>query len=238
MTTPDKADRETKPDGDWRSATRFRQAERIGGAEGARGQSDRRVPLTPLLIAGGAMVAVTALLRLTTDSGALAFVVGLAAGGAVLFLLLRRRSGSAGARREVAARQGVDAGAVAETLAKAEAELAAIDEAADQLPRDLAQSADEMTRAARRVLDTVAADPLDLDRARKFVVAYLPSARRAVEKYVGFGVKDAELEAQFRALLREMTETCRRQEETLRSDDRFEVEVEIDTLAERLKAER
>lgn len=233
MTTPDPQ----KPDGDWRSRTRFRQGERIGEDAPERAAPSGRIPLMPMLIAGGAMLAASAILRAMLDSGAVAFAGGLAVGALVLLVLLRRRRSPRPARA-VAPTAGVDAAAVAESLARAEAELSAIDAAAGALEPAVAQELDAMTAAARKVLDDIADDPKDLDRARRFVVAYLPSARRAVEKYVALGVKDPDLTQQFRDLVAEMTETCRRQQETLRADDRFELEVEIDTLADRLKTER
>lgn len=240
MSTPEEPKTDPSPDGDWRNATRFRQAERIDGATQPGGSSDPNAPepLLPLLIAGGAMIAATAVLRALTGSGILSFGLGLIVGLVVLIALRARQNRAERVRRQVAEARGVDREAVAAALEKAEAELATIDAEAAKLPRATTEKLGGMTDAARRVLDVIAADPLDLDRARKFVVAYLPSARRAVEKYVGLGVRDAGLEARFHALIDEMTETCRRQEETLRSDDRFDLEVEMDTLADRLKTEQ
>ena len=235
MSKPRESGDGARPQGDWRDKTRFKQGERYSGADRTRADAPQDPPsLKPVFLAGGAMVVVTILMRLVGAGALLAFLAGGAVFIVALLMQYERRDPKP-TKRTVAKGTGYDAEAVAARLQAAETDLTAIDKAARDLPSSVARALDEMTASARRVLDTIAKDPLDLDRARKFLVAYLPSARRAVEKYVALGVRDKELDARFLALVEEMSDTCRRQEETLRSDDVFDLEIEIETLSERLQ---
>ncbi|MCI4666072.1 MAG: 5-bromo-4-chloroindolyl phosphate hydrolysis family protein [Neomegalonema sp.] len=234
MNAPEQNKQKADADGGWRNAENFRQGERYGAPNETTNGQPQRASLKPVILGGFAMLATTALLSLLRVPPLFAFV-----GGAVVFLgvvYLTRKDGDAPARK-VSDAAGANAAAVQEKLDRAEAELAAIDTTRQQLPGEITRDLGEMTSAARKVLDQIAKDPLDLDRARKFLIAYIPSARKAVEKFAALGVRDPELDARFRSLVAEMTETCRRQEETLRSDDVFDLEVEMDTLSERLRAE-
>lgn len=223
--------------------TGFQQAEVFGGPEsyGSRsepvsGGGGGGRSLLPLFLAGAGMVAITVLARVFGAPGLLA--AGLGIGGFLIALVLMRRPARP-PERVIAEVEGVDVQAVRAALDTAEAELLEIDRLAHGLlDRGLRAPLSDMTASARAVLEAIAADPGDLRRSRKYVKVYIPSARAAVEKYAGLGVVDAELGARFRALVTEMTETGRRQLETLRLDDKTSLEVEMDVLVERLKAGR
>ena len=122
-------------------------------------------------------------------------------------------------------------------LDKAEAELAALDAAAQKLDRRAVSGAiRRFTGKSREVLDEIARDPTDAERSRKFLVVILPSARRSAEKFIETGVKDTELDGRFEALMGDLEAAAAKQLETLRLDEKLDLEVEMEVLADRLKS--
>ncbi len=227
--------------GSWRDATTFQQGERYRG-EPAEGAEPRRnaADLRRLFLAGGAMLAVTLVVRLLVDAPWLAFFAGLVVFGAALWFT---RPGGAAAREDAARRRQADAAPepVREALAEAEEELALIDAAAARLAARaggpaLAAKLAEVSAAGRGVLAAVLEDPDDYDRARKFFKALLPRARAAAEKFEAQKVADAALDARFAALADDVAAAFRRQEESLRADERVDLEVEMEVLADRVRA--
>ncbi len=235
----------SKPD--WRSTDRtFQQGEPYGGEDAGTahqgapatrtGAADSR--LKRLMIAGASMIAASVVLRLVGAGGFYAFIVGIAIFAAILFWPARpggAGSGHAG-RRIVSARPGVDAPRIQADLDKAEAELASLDETASKFERrEITSAIRGFTTRAREVLDEIARDPNDAERSRKFLVVILPSARRSAEKFLKTGVRDAELDARFEALMGDLEAAAAKQLETLRLDEKLDLEVEMEVLADRLK---
>lgn len=234
-------------DQEWRSAKTFSQGEPYGaqargadaGASSAgadRRPGGARMPLSPLLGAGAAMLATTFLLGLIGVNSMIAFVAGLAVFAGIL-IYTRKGAAAAAGPRTVAPKPGVDAKRVQGDLDKAEAELSAMDVAAPKFERPtVAAAIGRFTAASRAVLDEIARDPNDAERARKFLVVILPSARRSVEKFLETGVRDGELDGRFEALLGELETAATKQLETLRLDEKLDLEVEMEVLADRLRA--
>lgn len=229
------SDPQSEGTGDGSDGARFRQGTPYAAPERASGADFRR-----LALAGGAMLAATLLIRLAFDAP----IVALAAGVAVFILAyqaLRPASRSSQLRRS---RLDKAPQTVREAVAEAEEHLAAIDAAAAQLAgrRDASSDAparrlSELTAAARAVIDVILEDPLDYDRARKFFRALLPAARAAAEKYAALPAQDAELAARFDKLAADLISASERLRETLRADDRFDLEVEMEVLSERVRNE-
>ena len=222
----------------WRSATRFNQGEPHHAATGGGAGKWRR-----LLLAGSAMLVVTLLLSLF---GAPPLVAG--GLGVALFLGLMLFGGPAShadappsidADDSALKRAGVTREDLEATLAAATAELAQIDAAAQELRApDQRRALDDMTAAAREIIAAIATDPGDLRRARKFLKVYVPAARASVEKFIALGVvNDPALDAKFGNMLTEMTEASRRQRDALALDDKIDLEVEMEVLADRLTRE-
>lgn len=221
------------------SETPLKQAERYGGpaSDGAGGKPEG-LSVKSAVVGGVAMIATTAILRLVGAAPWLAAILGIGVFVAVVILWRRREKAEAArpATRVAATAPGVDAPRVTAELAEAEARLTAIDAAADGLSdRGLDAPLRAMTAKARRVLDIVAKDPRDRDRARKFFVVYLPSAEAAVRKFTALGVRDDALDARFRTLVAEMDATVERQIDALMRDDKLDLEVEMEVLADRLR---
>lgn len=224
---------EKKPES-WRGANRFRQGERYGGERSGGGTAGGEGWMIALI--AGAVVLVVIFLSLRIGAPWwLALLFGALGGGAALSITRPRMQ--AEKSREIKGIPGLSAAEIRAQLDEAEGELAAIDARAHDFPSgSLRDSLRTLTDAARDVLDMLADDPSDLRRSRKFLKVYLPSARAAVEKYAGLGVvNDPELDTKFQELVAEITATCRRQAETLRLDDRMDLEIEMEVLAERLK---
>ncbi|MEL6317831.1 MAG: 5-bromo-4-chloroindolyl phosphate hydrolysis family protein [Pseudomonadota bacterium] len=224
--------------------TGFQQAEAYGGPEsyGPRAapvdapSEGSRVGLRTLLLSGAAMLGVTVLASLFAAPSWVAFLLGVLA---FFIALAALRSSPAARRREIARVEGIDVEAVRQTLDEAEAELSEIDRLAFGLQdRGLRAPLAAMTAASRAVLEHIAADPDDLRRARKYVKVIIPTGRASVEKFAKMGVVDADLSMRFRDLVDDMREAADRQLETLKLDDKTSLEVEMEVLADRLRAGR
>jgi hypothetical protein len=237
------------PKPDWRKATTFNQGEPYGSdaadPTAPRGPSRSPAPtrgddgrLKRLLIAGASMIATSFLLRLLGVGGLWAFLAGLAVFAAILFAPGRNAGAAAPpVRRTVAPLPGVNTAFVQEDLDKAEGELAALDALAGKFERPaIADAIGRFTTASRAVLDEIARDPNDAERTRKFLVVILPSARRSAEKFLETGVRDAELDGRFESLMADLETAATRQLDTLRADEKLDLEVEMEVLADRLKS--
>lgn len=220
----------------------LRQAERYGGPmseDGAR----RRAPaasLRPVFISGGAMLAATVFAGAAGAAPMGAFVIGVACFFLTLLLLRDRPKVRAAPSRAVnvakARAAGLDPAAVARRLNEAERHLNTIEKAARALDdAPLESRVFAATTACRATLETVAADPGDIDRARKFLVVTVPSAAAAMAKYAALEVRGAELSGRFGALMDEVADAAARQRAALSRDDALDLEVEMEVLAERLK---
>lgn len=220
----------------WRERAQFERGEAYSAETGPEAAAAASGALRAAGLGALAAIAALALALLLGAPFWLALILGAAA--FLLVGLSLRRGGRTERRVAETTPLGVDRATVQAGLDAAEADLAAIDAIAQGKlsGRGLGAPIREMTAASRRVLDVIAKDPGDYDRARKFLKVYLPSARATVEKYAAFEVIDAELESRFRALLAEMRDTAKRQEDALSLDDRTDLEVEMEVLAERLKS--
>lgn len=245
---PDRNPRQTPRSG----AGGLRQAEHYGGpaSDGVRadraasGAEARGPSVVSAYVGGVAMIGTTILSGwLLQAPPLLAFLLGLAV--FVLVVAAMRpgglgRSLSAGplrADRAAAAAAGVDPARADARLADAEARLTQIEMTAAELgDRPLEDRIRAMTAAVRQTLAALAADPGDIDRAKKFLVVTIPSAAAAVEKYAKLGVRDAELSGRFATLMDEVAEAAHRQKAALARDDAFALEVEMEVLADRLRS--
>ena len=135
---------------------------------------------------------------------------------------------------------GVTPQMVEEAIEEAEERLQGIDRAAaDIADRPLRDRLGKLTARGRDILRRIEDDPSDLRRARKFLKVYLEGALEATRKYVRsqHDLGDSETYLKFRSLLDDMLTTFDRQHEKLLTNDRMDLDVEIDVLAERLDRE-
>lgn len=184
-------------------------------------------PLATLLIVGGALFA--------------------------LFLLVLRwgkaRQARDGASRPFAelrplepqpARRGVADPEVKAALGEAEARLRRLATASLRLGSAQARlTLGHIVGTTDKILDEIATDPRDLNRARRFLKVYLDGLTDVVERYAAAedAGRSASLDDNFLSLLREMEKAGDDQLARLRSHDLDRLDVTIDVLKDRLARE-
>ena len=111
--------------------------------------------------------------------------------------------------------------------------------AADIADAPLRDRLAKITARGRDILTRIEQDPSDLRRARKFLKVYLDGALEATRKYARsqHDLGDSDMYLKFRSLLDDMQATFDQQHEKLLTNDRIDLDVEIDVLAERLNRE-
>ena len=136
---------------------------------------------------------------------------------------------------------GITPDMVIEALDEARGKIEGIENAAQEIKdRPLHDRLARVTRRARDILGRIEQDPSDLRRARKFLKVYLDGAHDATVKYAQRQddlAGDSTMYVKFRSLLDDMERQFDRQYDKLLTNDRIDLDVEIDVLAERLKRE-
>ncbi len=136
---------------------------------------------------------------------------------------------------------GVTPQMVVEAIAEAEEKIDGIERAGSTLKdRPLRDRINRVSKRARDILARIEQDPSDLRRSKKFLVVYLDGALEATQKYAKTQDDlsgDADVYIKFRSLLDDMERQFDHQHEKLLTNDRIDLDVEIDVLADRLKAE-
>ncbi len=134
---------------------------------------------------------------------------------------------------------GITPDMVISAITEAEEKIGGIEAAGASLQdRPLRDRINRITKRARDILSRIEDDPSDLRRSRKFLVVYLDGALEATQKYVKSqndlsGEKDIYIK--FRSMLDDMEREFDDQHDKLLKNDRIELDVEIDVLADRLK---
>jgi 5-bromo-4-chloroindolyl phosphate hydrolysis protein len=135
----------------------------------------------------------------------------------------------------------ISADEVFAALEAAEIKIASIDAARKNINNlELDQHLRNITKKARGILETIKNDPNDLDRARKFLKVYLDGTQRVTESYAKTHSKNATtdaLDANFRRVLDSIEQTFDEQQEKLKENDRFDLDVKIEVLKTQLKQE-
>jgi 5-bromo-4-chloroindolyl phosphate hydrolysis protein len=135
----------------------------------------------------------------------------------------------------------VSADEVFEALEAAEIKIAGIETARKNIHNlELDQHLRSITKKARHILETIKNDPNDLDRARKFLTVYLDGTQRVAESYATTHSKGAitdTLETNFRRVLDSIEKTFDEQQEKLKENDRFDLDVKIEVLETQLRKE-
>jgi len=135
---------------------------------------------------------------------------------------------------------GVTPQMVEEAISEANERIDGIERAAaDITDRTLRDRLTRITSRSRDILHRIEKDPSDLRRARKFLKVYLDGALEATRKYARtqHDLGDSDMYLKFRSLLDDMQSTFDDQYEKLLTNDRIDLDVEIDVLAERLNRE-
>lgn len=135
----------------------------------------------------------------------------------------------------------VSADEVFEALEAAEIKITAIETARKNINNlELDQHLGRIIKKARNIVETIKNNPNDLDRARKFLKVYLDGTQRVTESYAKTHNKNATtdtLDANFKRVLNTIEKTFDEQDEKLKEDDRFDLDVKIEVLETQLKRE-
>lgn len=105
--------------------------------------------------------------------------------------------------------------------------------------RQLTARVDRFADTARQMFRTVENDPRDLTAARKYLSVYLGGARDATVKFVDLYDRDrtTAARADYEALLTDLETNFASRTQTLLSDNRTDLDIEISVLRDRLKLE-
>lgn len=137
--------------------------------------------------------------------------------------------------------EGVDAfqtERVARTVEEAEAHLAAMQDAVLRArDRDAEDRVARLAAVARQMFRTVEDSPQDLTAARKYLGVYLMAARDATAKFADIhgARRDDTAKADYLALIDDLIRAMEARRETLLLADRTTLDVEIETLRDRLQ---
>ena len=137
-------------------------------------------------------------------------------------------------------RFGVSTEEIMQALEDAEVRIDAIDAARRHIANiDINQQLQRITDKARAILKTIEEDPKDLDRSRKFLKVYLDGAKKVTESYAK--AKDIEqevdLKTNFMNVLDSIEQTFDKQQEELKKNNHFDLDVQIEVLKTQLKQE-
>ncbi|MCK5902504.1 MAG: 5-bromo-4-chloroindolyl phosphate hydrolysis family protein [Cocleimonas sp.] len=135
----------------------------------------------------------------------------------------------------------VSADEVIDALEAAEVKILGIETARKRINNlELDQHLKRIVKKARDILVVIEEDPKDLDRARKFLKVYLEGTQRVTESYAKTYGKEATtdvLDANFKRVLSAIEKTFDEQQEKLKENDRFDLDVKIEVLETQLKQE-
>jgi len=101
----------------------------------------------------------------------------------------------------------------------------------------LHQRVKEAAKKAEKILDNIANDPKDIRMARKFLVVYLDGVADVTSQYNKLDEDkiDQETKERLYTLLDEVQAKFDKEMERLKANDKFDLDVQIDTLREQIK---
>jgi len=133
-----------------------------------------------------------------------------------------------------------EADRVARAVEQAESLLTQTLDAAKRIgDRTIEARVERMCAAARDVFRAVEQDPRDLTRARKFLSVYLMGARDATAKFADLYARSHNAHARmaYETLLDDLEKSFGAHRETLLTEDRSDLDIEVEVLRERLQQE-
>ncbi len=129
---------------------------------------------------------------------------------------------------------------IAEILEQAEAKILAIELATSKLSSvELIQRLERITSRARDILQTIAENPKELRRARKFMYVYLDGAQKVSQGYAKTHrhMRSGELEENFRRVLITIENVFTEQHTKLLENNALDLDVQIEVLKTQLENE-
>lgn len=134
--------------------------------------------------------------------------------------------------------EGVNYEKLIKELHEAEEKLKAIEKSRDVIEdSELKSAITHATKKAEDILATIKEDPKDIRIARKFMVVYLDGVKDVIHRYNS--IEKENLDSSFRQrlieLLHEAAERFDRELDRLKSNEVFDLDVQIDALKQQLK---
>jgi 5-bromo-4-chloroindolyl phosphate hydrolysis protein len=129
---------------------------------------------------------------------------------------------------------------IAEILERAEAKILAIELTTSKLSSaELIRRLERITSKAREILQTIAENPRELRRARKFMYVYLDGAQKVSQGYAKTHrhIRSGELEENFRRVLITIEDVFAEQHTKLLENDAMDLDVQIEVLKTQLENE-
>ncbi len=92
-------------------------------------------------------------------------------------------------------------------------------------------------KKSNTILETIQEDPKDIRVARKFLVVYIDGVRKVLDSYTKLDEKDINLDTKKRlyALMDSVEDRFGKELKRLKSNNKFDLDVHIDTLKEQIK---
>jgi len=133
---------------------------------------------------------------------------------------------------------GVNYDKLLEDISKAENKLKAIEHNSNKIEDiELKSAIEKATKKAEDILNTIKKDPKDIRVARKFMVVYLDGVKDVVEKYnsIEGHILDDSYRVRLTQLLNQASNRFDEELDKLKSNDVFDLDVQIDSLKQQLK---
>jgi len=133
---------------------------------------------------------------------------------------------------------GIDMKKMLQELQEAQEKIDFIKEAQEDISDyELQKAIEEATTKAEHILETIKADPKDIKVARKFIVIYLDGIKDVIRQYKD--IDKTKLDESFRVRLIELLELASsrfdKELDRLKSNEIFDLDVQIDALKQQLK---
>ena len=133
---------------------------------------------------------------------------------------------------------GINYDKLLQDLSEAENKLKAIEDSKDKIEDiELKSAISSATKRAEEILSTIKKDPKDIRVARKFMVVYLDGVKDVIDKYNS--TKEHNLDDSYRvrliSLLNDASVRFDKELDRLKSNEIFDLDVQIDALKQQLK---
>lgn len=137
-------------------------------------------------------------------------------------------------------RLGVTTEEVVKALEDAEVRIDAIETARSHIKNiNFNSQIKRITDKAREIIKTIEEDPKDLDRSRKFLKIYLDGTKKVTEGYANAQdiEQETDITANFSTVLNSIEKTFNQQQDELKKNNHFDLDVQIEVLKTQLKQE-
>ena len=141
-------------------------------------------------------------------------------------------------RDKIPTNTGVNYEKLLAELSQAEDKIKAIENTKDKIEDlELKDAIDKATIKAKDILTTIEEDPKDIRVARKFMVVYLDGVKDVVDKYnsIENHILDDSYRVRLIELLNDASSRFNKELDRLKSNEVFDLDVQIDSLKQQLK---